>query len=104
MLKIRLDVAWSQQNLLCEMTPQHEYLFQDILKVQVSFLRGELQLHNQAVDFVDHQDWADVFQPRLPQDCLSLRRKEFKKKNITESLIAPKRHNIKKKIKSNSKI
>lgn len=73
------------QDLLCEMMPQQEYLFQDILEVQICFLRGEFQLHNQAVDFVDDQDWTDIFQPRLPQDCLSLRRKKFLKNTLQKA-------------------
>ena len=48
------------------------HLFQDLLQVDESFLRGQLQLQDEAVDLIDDQNGPDVLQPGLTQHHLGL--------------------------------
>lgn len=48
------------------------HLLQNLLQVNISFLRGEFQLHDESVNFIDDKNRPDVLQPRLTQDNLSL--------------------------------
>lgn len=48
------------------------HLFQDLLQVGESFLRGKLQLHDESVYLIDDQNGPDVLQPRLTQHGLCL--------------------------------
>lgn len=60
--------------------PSH--LFQDLLQVGVSFLRGELQLHDESVYLIDDQNRPDVLQPRLTQHNLGLHTTHDTRANI----------------------